>query len=241
MKTKLIGLILARNEEDIIGECISHHIQQGISQFIVTDNASTDKTREIAASFKEVVKIIDEPSLTYNQDQWATRMARMAYEYNPDWLVVIDADEFWFDLEKLDDVPQDVGVLCVENFYLHPPTNIIKEPFHTSQMPLFAREYRDFGDNLTGRLLFRPAPNIHLEFGQHYVHHVAGSKQPTDIYIHHYPNRSYERFKNKIIAGTQAIMAGGHSSGYAYHWRKLYQAWQKGELEQHYNDMLVMV
>lgn len=240
MKTKIMGLILARNEEDILGECLEHHIREGVSQFIFTDNASVDSTRRIAEKFPEVVKIIDEPRLTYNQDRWATRMARMACDYSPDWLVVIDADEFWYGLESLDEVAKDVGTLVVRDFYLHPPTDKIKEPFHTSQMPFFDKENRQFGDDLTGRLLFRPSPTIDLAFGQHHVKNVPGRKEATDkINIHHYPNRAYDRFEQKIINGVRSMIAGGHGEGYAYHWRKLYDHWQKGELREKYNEMCV--
>src|SRR5207237_77831 len=45
---KIVATILARNEEDIIGECIAHTLSRGVDEIILMNNASTDRTREIA-------------------------------------------------------------------------------------------------------------------------------------------------------------------------------------------------
>ena len=92
---KIVATILAKNEEDIIAENIEHHIEQGVSQFIVTNNNSTDHTRSIVEKYPEVAEIIDEPGDNHHQSKWVTRMAKMACKLNPDWIVHLDADELW--------------------------------------------------------------------------------------------------------------------------------------------------
>ena len=57
---KIVGTILSRDEEDIIGANIEHHINQGVTHFIVTNNNSKDRTRQIIEKYPEVVEIIDE-------------------------------------------------------------------------------------------------------------------------------------------------------------------------------------
>ena len=62
---KLSFIVPAYNEEDLIGKCLESILKQAASrlgdiEIIVVNNASTDKTREIALSFPGVI-VVDEP------------------------------------------------------------------------------------------------------------------------------------------------------------------------------------
>jgi len=62
---KLSFVIPAYNEEDLIGKCLDSILKQAANrpddiEIIVVNNASTDKTREIAASFSGV-QVVNEP------------------------------------------------------------------------------------------------------------------------------------------------------------------------------------
>lgn len=62
---KLSFVIPAYNEEALIGKCLDSILKQaksfsGETEVIVVNNASTDKTREVALSFKGVL-VVDEP------------------------------------------------------------------------------------------------------------------------------------------------------------------------------------
>lgn len=63
---KLSFVIPAYNEEDLIGKCLDSILKQttnmapGEIEIIVVNNASTDRTREVASSFPGVI-IVDEP------------------------------------------------------------------------------------------------------------------------------------------------------------------------------------
>lgn len=95
---RLAMSILVRDEVDIVAQNIKLHAALGVNHFIVTDNASTDGTRELleALSADWSIEIIDEPSHTIDQDLWVTRMAeRIARQCRFDWLINNDADEFW--------------------------------------------------------------------------------------------------------------------------------------------------
>jgi len=63
---KLSVVIPAYNEAEFIGDCLNSifHEIEGKNydlEIIVVNNASTDKTREIVASFPQV-KLVDEPA-----------------------------------------------------------------------------------------------------------------------------------------------------------------------------------
>jgi hypothetical protein len=110
-----------RDEEDVIESVLRFHRAQGVDFFIVTDNASTDRTPEILGHWVDagLARVIDEPSpeLRERGHEWVTRMARLAAtEHGADWVVHGDADEFWWPLEgtipeALAAVPAEFGVV----------------------------------------------------------------------------------------------------------------------------------
>ncbi len=48
---RLAMTLMVRDEADIIGAMLDHHLRQGVDIFIVTDNGSIDGTREIIEEF----------------------------------------------------------------------------------------------------------------------------------------------------------------------------------------------
>ena len=46
-KQIIVATILVKDEEDIIGSNIEHHINQGVTHFILTNNRSKYKTLQI--------------------------------------------------------------------------------------------------------------------------------------------------------------------------------------------------
>lgn len=187
---KIVATILARNEADIIGPMIEHHLSQGVWKIILTDNASSDDTRQIAARYPEVIEIIDEADNTHNQSAWVTRMARLACKLNPDWIVHLDADEFWCGLQSLrDSIGDSVASECM---YLHPPA--------ANKFDLFEmRHYVDFDRVAIPQELkvaHRPDPEIEIIHGNH---GIIGRAVPTTrrIWRHHYPIRSAKQWQRK--------------------------------------------
>jgi len=99
LNQKLVMTLLARNEEDIIEECIKFHLSHGVDFIIATDNGSIDNTRNIFLKYQKqgVLHLIDEPEHNYNQSQWVHNMILLAKKkYQADWVINVDADEFWF-------------------------------------------------------------------------------------------------------------------------------------------------
>lgn len=236
-KPNVVGTMLVKNEEDIIAECIEHSLANGVTKILLTDNGSDDRTVEIASKYPEV-QILHEPGNDYQQGEWQTKMARMAYEMGAEWVVPIDADEFWEGLPNLLHVPPKFGVMLADAMYEHYPTDLIEEPFKRTQMPCYGRQVRNtFGYWGIGRMAFRPTPNIEVGMGQHSLGNYAGEiALVKEIWIHHYPIRAYERYAKKIKSGVEALIRGGHHESIGMHWREAYEKLKYGTLELDYNQ-----
>ena len=213
---KIVATILAKNEEDILDQMIQHHIQQGVSQFIVTDNNSTDSTRSIFEKYKEVVEIINEPDSTHNQPQHVTRMARMACKLNPDWIVHLDADEFWCNLTHLRAF--DGPVVGCQRMYLHPPGGSMEHYLDFSVVPGIPDECK---------VAHRPDPDIEITHGNHGVKGNLKTVFTDKIVRHHYPIRSYDQFRQKS-EGHLALKSRG---SICKRWENWYNRLQDGTLQ----------
>jgi hypothetical protein len=95
----LVMTLLARDEIDIVDAWLAFHLNAGADLVIATDNRSEDGTTEVLEDYARSghVRVIRESGEDLRQDEWVTRMARMAAaEHGADWVINSDADEFWW-------------------------------------------------------------------------------------------------------------------------------------------------
>ncbi len=222
---KIVATILAKNEEDIIATNIEHHISQGVSKFIITDNASTDATRSIISKYPEVVEIIDEPGDDHRQSEWVTRMAKLACKLNPDWIIHLDADELWCGLNNLRMI-QNSYVGCT-GMYLHPPT---QDDFDLRNM----RHYLDF-DHITKlpsecKVAHRPDKDVIITHGNHgFINKVV--HYTSTIWRHHYPIRNIRQFESKATLGHAALIRRNSTCD---RWKQWNDICKQGSLQSFY-------
>lgn len=220
----IVATILAKNEEDIIGSNIEHHIEHGISKFIVTDNGSSDNTRRIVEQYPEVVEIIDEPGTDHNQSQWVTRMSQIACKLKPDWIVHLDADELWCGLSNLRKI--DGPVASCERMLIHPPSN--------TEFNLVSQRYYLNFDNLPipqeCKVAHRPNTNFVIEHGNHGVKGMSG-KHTMEVYRHHYPIRSLKQWEAKAM-GHLALQ---QRNSCCERWENWYNLKLEGKLCENFN------
>src|SRR5438128_2322327 len=86
-------IVPARNEEASLGACLQSLVSQnGVSmEVIVVDDASSDRTRAIAAEFSEVL-IVDAPALPKSHTGKNNALAAGAARATGEWLLFTDAD-----------------------------------------------------------------------------------------------------------------------------------------------------
>jgi hypothetical protein len=127
---KVVMTLLARNEADIVDAQLAYHLHAGVDHVIATDNASTDGTTEIFERYERAgyLHLLRESADDMRQDEWVTRMARVAAtDHGADWVVHADADEFWWPRggslkDVLASVPARYGIVrgCWRHFLPRP-------------------------------------------------------------------------------------------------------------------------
>jgi hypothetical protein len=96
---KLVMTLLVRDEADIVEAQIAFHLHAGVDFVVATDNGSEDGTVEILERYERAgfLHLLRQPIGTILQDDWVTRVARLAAtDFGADWVVNSDADEFWW-------------------------------------------------------------------------------------------------------------------------------------------------
>ncbi len=116
---RLVMTLKVRDEADILEDNLRYHRALGVDFFVVTDNGSVDGTSEILdryvnAGLAHVIRI-ETGTLRDNEEDWTTRMARLAAtEFEADWIFHDDADELWWPVqgtlkEVFEAIPEQYG------------------------------------------------------------------------------------------------------------------------------------
>jgi glycosyltransferase involved in cell wall biosynthesis len=91
---KVAAVSTVRNEADIIAATLGHLYAEGVAEVYIADGRSTDGTRDILAQFP--CKVFDDDSPIHRQPYWMERLVLQASEEGADWILCVDADEFWY-------------------------------------------------------------------------------------------------------------------------------------------------
>ena len=249
-----------RDEADIIELNLRYHAAQGVDEFIVTDNGSTDGTLEVLERWRDDgrLRLISEPSADDFRDQghwWVTRMGRMGAELGADWVLHADADELWWPVagdlkEAFAAVPDAYGAV------IGPRTEFVARP--DGDGPFWERlTVREARSALRPKIAHRPEPDLRLRRGAHDVDFEAKElaragrpvlrgireRESEDdgrlVYapvfparVLHLPLRSYEQYRRRV----EVMLRGGFDDQTRDQLREAYDA---GRLEEMYAELAV--
>jgi hypothetical protein len=247
---KLVMTLLARDEADIVESWLAFHLNAGADFVIATDNRSEDGTTEALERYEREghVHLIREPGEDLRQDEWVTRMARLAAtDFGADWVINSDADEFWWPrgaslAEVLDAVPERYGTVSgfLRTFVPRPGD----EPF-SERMTVRFSALAPINDPASlykpiRKVLHRAHPEIRLTRGNHAV--VDSPFAPLrgwfPIEVFHFPIRSLAQCEHKTQLHGTAFEKHVQRPPTGYH-AQMFEALQSGRMAEYYDSLVI--
>lgn len=238
--------LFVRNEIDVIGATIEHHIAAGVDLIIATDNASTDGTTDILAMYRDadVLELAHEPRHDHEQGRAVTNMARRAASnYGAHWVINCDADEFFWPIgvdkltsneltKALETVGTNYGRISARR------SNLISDPRkHGSWVQRLVIRDNESVNTATGKRIapkccHRSDPHVVVSEGNHIVSGPTIQQfGESPLEVLHVPNRSYKQYERKIVNGGSALASNKRLPvGVGSHWRYDYESFLNGEL-----------
>jgi hypothetical protein len=247
---KLVLTLLARDEADIVDAQIAFHLHAGVDFVIATDNRSEDGTAEILERYERegLLLLLREEGDDMRQDEWVTRMARLAaVELGADWVINADADEFWWPRsgslkDVLAAVPRRYGVVrgCWRHFVPRPWT----DPFFAERMTVRLCAPAHPGDKETifhahQKVAHRADPEVSIEPGNHDARspRLAPLRGWHPLEVLHFSLRSSEQLGRKAVRDWVGWTQNPY--GPTLHQELAYEAQRAGRLEEYYGSFVV--
>lgn len=225
------GISMIRNEADIIDLNIRYHLSLGIDRIIVVDNGSTDGTDELLQQISS-----RDSRVSWSRDDGPflpssvmTMLAREAYEAGADWVVPIDADEFWYApsgnfrgvlrgskagvlatqapsfIQRRDQIESSPAALLHMTRRSASPVG----PPGRGQSLVEAREIAFVEKMYPPKCVCRPAAHVEIETGHHKIYNADGPREEIDeIVCLHAPIRSRMALQERIRSAGRAAEAG---------------------------------
>jgi hypothetical protein len=245
---RLVLTLLVRDERDVIEENLGFHLECGVEFVIATDHGSTDGTEEVLRRYERrgVLRLLHAGGEPFAQERLVTRMARLAaVEHDADWLVHCDADEFWWteggDLKAvLAGVPDEVGVVLAQRTNFRPAPGSAGRPFHERMVVRELESRNPLGRLLPPKVAHRATPDAVLAPGNHgLVAPALAATHDAPVEVLHFPVRSYEQLRRKVVQGTAALERDtGRAPSAGSHWRHLHELERQGQLRAWYDGQL---
>jgi Glycosyl transferase family 2/Methyltransferase domain len=247
---QVFGLMIVRNEADIVRVNVLHHLAVGVDRFLIVDNGSEDGTDQILHDLSRGGRVaFTRFSGPYRQAEITTQLALEAYRRGADWVIPIDADEFWYapggDLRGVltESIAGALGVQVV-NFIqrmeqreasadalLHMTWRAPKPvgPLDRVQQLVCNRANAFVEMMYPPKWISRASLALHIGVGNHEVMGVPGPFEETDaIVCLHAPLRSRSVFHAQVAHARRAVEAGNLKT---WHWERWKQLAEKGELD----------
>jgi hypothetical protein len=247
---KLVMTLLVRNEADIVDAQLAFHLNAGVDFIIATDNGSEDGTSELLERYQRAghLHLIREAGTDMRQDEWVTRMARLAAtDFGADWVINSDADEFWWPRggslkDVLATVPERYGVIrgCWRHFLPRPDDDSFFAERMTVRLarPAFPGA-KETVYHAHQKVAHRAHAEVKVAMGNHDVSGAGQSLEPLrawhPIEVLHFSFRSVAQLEWKCRGGWW----DKPWDELALHQILLYEAYQAGVLPQYFDSFAV--
>ena len=144
---RIIGIMRERNEELLLQDSLDH-LAQFVDAIVVFDDASTDKSVEIAKAHPAVIEVIENKQWRKDNRVWEEtanrrKLYNRARSYDPEWFFYCDADErFEGDIKEylINECPADVMAVRINLFDAYITSND-QEPYIKGNKLINFRKY----------------------------------------------------------------------------------------------------
>ena len=225
------GVSMIRNEADLVRLNVLYHLSLGVDRMLVVDNGSTDGTDGLLKSLGD-----RDPRVRWSRDDGPflpsrvmMGLARQAFGEGADWVLPVDADEFWHapggDFRRALE-SSSAGVLQARavNFIqrrdqrrsgpealLH-MTRRAESPVgpHGHAQDLVESGEIAFVEKVyPTKCLARASEGLYIETGHHRIEGAGGPTRRTDeLVCLHAPIRSRDALAERIKSSARAAEAG---------------------------------
>jgi Glycosyl transferase family 2 len=226
------AVMLCKDEEDILDFTLEYLTSQ-VDHVLVSDNRSTDGTRDILTRWMETGKVSVEvdAEVGYYQAEKTSMLAEIMLRSGFDWVVPCDADEFWYanDGRRIADflagLAPDVGFVRAE-LYNHLPTaeDPASEPRNPTdtkceQNPFKRIGWRQREHGALPKVACRLRPGLEIRQGNHSAYAPGSATTSGGLVVRHFSWRSPEQYVAKIRNGYRAYAATDLPDSIGAHWR----------------------
>lgn len=219
------AVAMVKDELDII-EAVLYRMAREVDFLIVSDNGSTDGTRELLESLESDLELIvlDDPEPGYYQSEKVSRLAEVAHDRGAEWVIPFDADERWYSpFGRIADVLADRSeAIATATLYNHVPT--AQDP--AVDDPIARTEWRRREPGVLPKVACRPRPRVRIYQGNHGADY--GGTVDGLLVVRHFPYRSVEQFERKVRNGAAAYAATDLPEDHGKHWRDYGQLLESG-------------
>jgi glycosyltransferase involved in cell wall biosynthesis len=249
---KIWAIGTTRNEADIIRANVLHHLNQGIDRFLILDNGSVDGTCDVLSELAHSFPVEWKQHIGhFRQRELLTRLARETFVRGADWVMTVDADEFWYApgstlrtvlegssagalrVQLVNFVQRREQLSTTRDALLHMtyrPANTVG-PIERA-VELFEAEQISFVEHrYVPKWISRTCASLEIGWGMHHVH---GAREPTqdisEIVCLHAPLRSHQVLESKTDL-ARSIEDIEDYLGVCWHLRRWRRLAREGRLE----------
>ncbi len=225
----IISISWIRNEEDILESFVRHNIEM-VDRMVIVLHKCTDSSKEILKKLKLEGLPVEISESNAEHHAQSETMTALLQQVDADWIVPLDADEFLCSSINVSDALQKtptntVSLLPWKTYVPSPKDNLDETDVRHRITNRRSEEFQQFFKVLIPNSF---ASKSVLPLGSHQLLQKDSnmpwhSIKHNNIWISHFPIRSEEQLRKKIINGWEAHSLNPNKiSGQNFHWKSLY-------------------